>query len=362
MVNIKLVKKQENGIFSIMNIQNYGIKIDKWIELRDGFWWDSQVIYSGQYKNDKKVGRWDILFKRTDLFSKYEQLGGGYYDEKGSFKFGSWTELSDGFNINSKVIYKGEYKNDKKVSRWDIWYQETNYDQFQQIGGGLYDQTGDGTKIGRWIEISDGFENDSKLTYKGDYKNDRKVGRWESYWNWLGNKKMQNYDAKNALVLKDITMKKIQLRLENGLSQQMGLVYISKSYIVVNIKMARKLVNGQLNIGRKARNNLYIQELNCMMKEAMELRLEDKFNCGRNSKMSRKFIFKVNLKMVEKLVDGIFILNMIGTLNLCQNIDQKYKVVEDHMMRKVMGLKMVFGKRQTIVLGIVVKYLTMENI
>ncbi|CAD8131374.1 unnamed protein product [Paramecium sonneborni] len=181
--------------------ENYGNKIEIWIELRDGFWWDSKVIYCGQYKNDKKVGRWDVLFKRTDSFSKYEQLGGGQYDEKGSFKFGSWTELSDGFSINSKVIYKGEYKNDKKVGRWDIYYQETNYDQFKQTGGGSYDERGEGFKIGQWIEISDGFENDSKLTYKGDYKNGRKVGRWDSFWNWLGNKKIAEgyYDEKDSI-------------------------------------------------------------------------------------------------------------------------------------------------------------------
>ncbi|CAD8165562.1 unnamed protein product [Paramecium pentaurelia] len=180
---------------------NYGVKIGRWIELSDGFWRDSQVTYCGQYKNDKKVGRWDILFKGNHLYSKYEKLGGGQYDEKNSVKFGSWIELSDGFGRNSKIIYTGEYKNDQKVGRWDIQYKEADQEQFLLIGGGQYDKMGDGSKIGRWIEISDGFSDDSKLTYKGDYKNGQKVGIWESFWSWVGNKKIAggSYDEKDSI-------------------------------------------------------------------------------------------------------------------------------------------------------------------
>lgn len=52
-------------------------------------------------------------------FNKFKLSGGGLYDENG-VKLGKWIELSDGFSINSKIISNGEYKNDKKVGRWDI--------------------------------------------------------------------------------------------------------------------------------------------------------------------------------------------------------------------------------------------------
>lgn len=33
-------------------------------------------------------------------------------------------------------------------------------------------------KNGIWIELNDDFKNDSLIIYKGDYINDKKIGRW----------------------------------------------------------------------------------------------------------------------------------------------------------------------------------------
>lgn len=50
--------------------------------------------------------------------------GGGSYDEEGQeIKIGKWTEKSDGYLDRSQVTYNGEYKNDKKVGRWDIMFK-----------------------------------------------------------------------------------------------------------------------------------------------------------------------------------------------------------------------------------------------
>ncbi|CAD8090427.1 unnamed protein product [Paramecium sonneborni] len=197
-----------------------GIKIGNWVEVCDKFDNLTQVTQNGQYKNGNKVGKWDILFEeevigggtydegdegikignwielsdefwrdsqvlckgnykngnksgRWDIEHEFEQCGGGSYDEKGEgIKLGEWIELSDSFNSGSEVIYKGEYKNGVKVGRWNIKYRE------KKIGGGSYDEKGQGIKIGNWIEVIDGFSFGSEITYDGQYKNGIKVGTW----------------------------------------------------------------------------------------------------------------------------------------------------------------------------------------
>ncbi|CAD8129907.1 unnamed protein product [Paramecium sonneborni] len=74
-----------------------------------------------------------------------------------------WVELSEEFNDDSQVTYNGDYKNGKKVGMWDI------VARVRKIGGVLYTE-GDSTKIGSWIELSEGFKCISQVTYKGEYK------------------------------------------------------------------------------------------------------------------------------------------------------------------------------------------------
>ncbi|CAD8118865.1 unnamed protein product [Paramecium sonneborni] len=226
-----------------------GIKKGRWIQLSDDFFQKSQVTYNGEFKNGKKVGRWDIFFK-GQYQKQYQKIGGGYYEEgTGSAKMRRWIELQDGFNNYSQVIYNGEfqngkkvgiwsifykkydeiefkqlqynhlyksfsgcgsysngnktgmwielqngfdhysqvtykgiYKNGKKVSRWDILYRQYDEKEFQQIGGGLYTEEGNGIKIGRWIQLDEEFRYNSQLTYHGEYKNDKKFGNWDSFY------------------------------------------------------------------------------------------------------------------------------------------------------------------------------------
>ncbi|CAD8200147.1 unnamed protein product [Paramecium pentaurelia] len=160
-----------------------GQKVGKWIELSDQFKQHEQISYAGEYnKNGKKVGRWDIWYKDSE--TKYnEQIGGGCYDQEGQgVKIGSWIELCEGFKksqlFSKEITYNGEYIKDRKVGRWNIMYREWNKESFHQIGYGYYDERGDGIKIGKWMELSYWFYVDRQITYIGEYKNGKKIGTW----------------------------------------------------------------------------------------------------------------------------------------------------------------------------------------
>ncbi|CAD8169681.1 unnamed protein product [Paramecium pentaurelia] len=154
-------------------------KIGRWIELSNEFRNTSQITFDGQYKNGKKVGRWDIQwhYQRSN-----KNIGGGLYDESGNeCKIGRWIEISDEFDDLSQVTYHGDYRCGKKVGRWDIWYQK-NYNNLknEKIGGGSYDELGNECKTGKWTELNHKFRDTSQITYLGEYKNGKKIGYWET--------------------------------------------------------------------------------------------------------------------------------------------------------------------------------------
>ncbi|CAD8126698.1 unnamed protein product [Paramecium sonneborni] len=172
----KNVKGDQKNKFIGGGLYNEGSKQGKWVEIWEGFYDDSCVINSGIYRNNIKVGKWDIM-------TWIKQIGGGSYDEEGQgIKLGNWVEISDGFNRSSQIIYCGEYLNGRKVGRWDILYQQEFSNDKSKIGGGLYNEGGNGNKQGKWVEIWDKFSVNSEVTYIGVYKNGKKVGNWE-IWN-----------------------------------------------------------------------------------------------------------------------------------------------------------------------------------
>ncbi|CAK74581.1 unnamed protein product (macronuclear) [Paramecium tetraurelia] len=161
------------------------IKIGKWIEVSDGFWEKSQITYVGEYQNGKKVGRWDFFYKSNSGDYTNELVGGGSYDDDDKqegvgVKIGKWIELNDGFQEKSYVILVGQYKHGEKVGKWDIFHQQNNKNEL--IGGGFYgdieNQEGIGIKIGKWVELSDGFWEKQQIIQGGQYKNGNKIGRW----------------------------------------------------------------------------------------------------------------------------------------------------------------------------------------
>ncbi|CAD8131250.1 unnamed protein product [Paramecium sonneborni] len=162
-------------------------KIGKWVELDEEFCCDSdfvkKIIYNGQYNmNGMKVGRWDTMYCENE---EYQQSGGGSYDLEGNQqKIGKWVELDEEFNYWKQVTYIGEYNmNNMKVGRWDTMHCEN--EEYQQIlfkysGGGSYDQEGNQKKIGKWVELFEGFFCYAKVIYNGEYNMDgMKVGKWD---------------------------------------------------------------------------------------------------------------------------------------------------------------------------------------
>ncbi|CAD8128548.1 unnamed protein product [Paramecium sonneborni] len=148
-------------------------KNGKWIELISGYNDSNQITYSGEYMNGKKVGRWDI-------FRKFQQIGSLNENNQ---KVGLWIEeIKKPAPQNTQIttlIYKGQYKNDQKVGRWDIFWK---YDgNIEKIGGGQYGlSSGNGEeKIGKWIELSDLFHKNDQVIYVGEYKNGKKIGIWD---------------------------------------------------------------------------------------------------------------------------------------------------------------------------------------
>ncbi|CAD8203972.1 unnamed protein product [Paramecium pentaurelia] len=150
-----------------------GLKTGNWIDLNDDFWDSHQITYHGQYRNGLKVGQWKTF--KEDRNENFELIGGGYYNEQG-LKNGQWEDLNSNFNQDENVYFNGAYSNDLKIGMWNINQREEKGDQ--KIAGGVYNEQG--LKEGLWLDVSPEFQKDSKIFYKGNYQNGRKIGRWET--------------------------------------------------------------------------------------------------------------------------------------------------------------------------------------
>ncbi|CAD8167918.1 unnamed protein product [Paramecium octaurelia] len=154
-----------------------GCKTGQWIDIADGFQWDSYVIHNGEYKNGKKVGKWETLQKNLGNKLSLKMIGGGSYDEGNQgLKIDQWIDIGHIFQ-SAQVTYSGEYKQGNKIGRWDSWWK-SKYKQNLKIGGGYYDKGGQSDKIGLWVDVSDEFFEESQVIFNGEYKNGKKIGRW----------------------------------------------------------------------------------------------------------------------------------------------------------------------------------------
>ncbi|CAK60854.1 unnamed protein product (macronuclear) [Paramecium tetraurelia] len=170
------------------------VKVGKWVELNYGFWDLAQILHTGTYKEGKKIGRWDILYRISNN-KPFEIIGGGTYDDRlegqvisSSLKNGKWIELIEGFWRDNQITYKGEYHNGVKVGQWDIYYYNEDTEDIELTGGGSYiEKVNDqnivsSVKIGKWIELIDNFESEIQVTFIGEYDNGKKVGRWDTFY------------------------------------------------------------------------------------------------------------------------------------------------------------------------------------
>ncbi|CAD8128878.1 unnamed protein product [Paramecium sonneborni] len=220
-------------------------KIGKWVELFEGFAYYAKVTYKGEYNvNGMKVGRWDIMHSKHDedeykqiqilLIQNNIQSGGGLYDQEGNQKkIGKWVELDEGFNFWKQLAYDGKYNmNGVKVGRWDTKYCKIGEKDYKQIGGGSYDYQGREKKIGKWVELIERFYHPSKVIYNGEYNmNGMKVGKWD-----IMHCEPNEGEQKQIIykVVEDYMIKKeIRKRLESGQNWIESFSIINKSLIMV---------------------------------------------------------------------------------------------------------------------------------
>ncbi|CAD8166264.1 unnamed protein product [Paramecium pentaurelia] len=147
-----------------------GQKQGFWREIIHNYWSQAEVYVIGEYYKNNKVGVWKYIFHNNII-------GLGQYNYQGQ-RIAKWIELSDRFSNRSQITYIGEYQNGQKIGLWEIWYKDYETKRNKQIGGGLYDKI-NSIKIGRWIENCNNFRDCSQVIYQGQYKNGKKVGRWD---------------------------------------------------------------------------------------------------------------------------------------------------------------------------------------
>ncbi|CAD8116807.1 unnamed protein product [Paramecium primaurelia] len=286
------------------------IKIGKWIELNDELCSEFYVTYNGEYKNDQKVGKWNINIQH--IKDKWNEcIGDGLYDQKGDgIKIGKWIELCDGFNQQKQITYKGNYQNGVKVGKWVIFFnQKLRNNEKKKIGGGFYDEKVNGMKIGKWVELCNGFNQQKQITFKGNYQNGVKVGKWNLYFyvkqgDNEKKKKMQYiYVTKHQVEMYYMMIKEMVLKLENGLKFWINLIRLNKQFLKVSIKMKKKLEDGIL-LNQIIRQIKFVQVVDHMMKEVMVLRLEIGLNWTMTFINIRILSIQEIIRMVQRLVFG----------------------------------------------------------
>ncbi|CAD8114409.1 unnamed protein product [Paramecium sonneborni] len=105
-----------------------------WIDLDDMYLGFLSLQFVGQYKNGKKVGKWDIKFQTEKDLYHYQLIGGGEYDNN-EIRIGKWTDLVEIFkNVKETIIQVGFYKNDEKEGFWDIMKRVNDNQKFQLMG------------------------------------------------------------------------------------------------------------------------------------------------------------------------------------------------------------------------------------
>ncbi|CAD8131288.1 unnamed protein product [Paramecium sonneborni] len=210
-------KEVGGGLYDYRSQQTC-IKIGEWMELNDEFNSSSQVFYCGDYKNGIKIDRWDIYLNKD---KNHQLIGGGqykYFDKNSSIKDGKWVELCDGFWYQSQITCCGVYNNGKKVGKWNTYWRqgESNKKMYKFInqilykpnfsGGGSYDDLAKGIsmKIGKWIELSDGFDSKAQVIFVGVYNQGKKSGIWDIYWKQNGKNEYKYMQLVFIIVIQSI--------------------------------------------------------------------------------------------------------------------------------------------------------------
>ncbi|CAD8203067.1 unnamed protein product [Paramecium pentaurelia] len=156
-----------------------GLKDGLWNEPCQSYRQKCEIFQNGEYKKGKKFGQWNITFKkklflRDNKESKFEEIGGGIYNDSGE-KIGLWKELSDNFSEDSQIVLEGNYINCKKTGKWISKYRYSESNNFEIIGCENYDQNG--LKSGLSKEVSENFSDSCQVIEIVQYQNGKKFGR-----------------------------------------------------------------------------------------------------------------------------------------------------------------------------------------
>ncbi|CAD8213750.1 unnamed protein product [Paramecium pentaurelia] len=301
--------------------------------------------------NYRKVGRWDTYFRIEGLFQREFSLIGGGFNEYGSIKNGRWIEQSDNFykQLNCLLFQLYSYQNGKKIKSWVTKYKQK--DQLEQIGGGYYDVKGSkqgywielsddfrqdriakslvilsinkeekqingisflgslinlnkcdfyneqGFKIGSWVEINKFSSNLGQVLYQGEYFFGKKTGKWNSYW-----KNNINLEKLGGGLYDDNGLKKrIWIELANDFNQQ--LIYIYN----INIRDKQVSYQGEYNCGQKVgvwdtyfRFSERFKEISCGfydqegIENGIQIELDEDFKMNQNCQNEQQQQLQIN--------------------------------------------------------------------
>lgn len=208
--NLLVITKYVNDVEQIIASEM------KPLQMKHEYYPNGRIKREASFRDGKKEGTWREFDENGNVVSSQIYKNGtlvqsGVMDTDGTRR-GEWVELypdstlrSKGLFINGKrsgewkFYYPGEileqvgsYKDGQLDGRWTWYYPSGKVQKEEEFFNGApegnyieYDENGncivkgsyfDGMKSGKWIEKS------GNETFEGEYRNDRQVGEWISYY------------------------------------------------------------------------------------------------------------------------------------------------------------------------------------
>ncbi|CAD8052091.1 unnamed protein product [Paramecium primaurelia] len=201
-----IIIKSGGGSYDYQGESNGENKIGKWVEPSEFFPNLCQITYNGQFKRGERIGKWDIMYRRMNLNG---YTGGG---------------------VNNQTITIGKYQYGIKVGNWDNWqFKSLVSIQKEKIGGDYRvnerdDQIISEIKEGRWIELSERFNDSNQVTYVSEYQSGVQIGIWCTFMNW--NEINQHIGGENTKLEKYMIKLFAQIKYNSGLNQVISFKYV----------------------------------------------------------------------------------------------------------------------------------------
>lgn len=208
--NLKKITKYVNDVEQIVESETQPL------QMQHEYYPNGRVKREASFRGGKREGTWREFDENGNVVSSQIYQNGrlvqsGVMDTDGTRR-GEWVELypdstlrAQGLFINGKrsgewkfyypgevLEQEGEYKNGLYDGTWTWYYRSGKVQKQEDFIDGVadgnyveYDEKGvviasgsyfEGLKSGKWHEVSGG------VTSEGEYRNDRQVGEWTSYY------------------------------------------------------------------------------------------------------------------------------------------------------------------------------------